>query len=325
MTTIVCAISGIEYRVEHFPHTINDRSESHPILSLPTKKLLSFIPRWVDGKLTPVESKLLFLGLMNSTGAIEFRAQALPSESTVALNMERLAKIVNWVDTVKLPSITIPHYAVTKDNCDLSNIRYWIDSWYECRTEFESGRVMRSDLDRQIDREAALQRMINSPSRSPAIYARILADWADSAVSFPKFAVSVNGTNLQCNEYWKEIIRNCGRTDYQIWKIELNDLKEIVDYLEDNLEHGTQFSTSLLRLMYDAVAKHENFLGLDISDSPYKIIDETSTTEQANIQALIIKAPDTLPTPEQYPSRVAYLRAKIAWDMAQKGKGTNNG
>jgi hypothetical protein len=255
---------------------------------------------------------------MNSTGAIEFRAQARPSDSTVALNMERLAKIVNWVDTIKVPSITIPHYAVTTDNCDLSNIRYWIDSWYECRETFETGRVIRSDLDRQINRELALQRMINNPQRRPEIYARILADWADAAVSFPHTLLSINGTSIACNEYWKEIIRNCGRSDYQIWKIELNDLKEIVDYLEDNLEHGTQFSSSLLRLMYDSVAKHENFLGLDLNDSPFKIIDETTTTEQANIQALVMGAPDKLPVQADYPSKVAYLRAKIAWEMAEK-------
>src|ERR1700753_2501888 len=161
MTTIVCALSGITYKVEHFPYTINDRTEYHPILGLPTKKLLSFIPKWVDGKLTPTESKLLFLGLLNSTQAIEFRAQAIPSESTVAYNMERLSKIVNWIDSVKLPSLPIPHFSITHDNQHLENVKHWIDAWYEVRQDFETGRVVRTNLDKQLAREAALTRIIN--------------------------------------------------------------------------------------------------------------------------------------------------------------------
>jgi len=36
------------------------------------------------------------------------------------------------------------------------------------------------------------------------------------------------------------------------------------------------------------------------------------------MKALIDSAPEEKPRPEQYPTKFAYMRAKLRWDMAQK-------
>jgi len=74
----------------------------------------------------------------------------------------------------------------------------------------------------------------------------------------------------------------------------------------------------------NAQAKKKNFLGLGDFDlqSRYSLVSDTANAEAINMQALIDSAPTELPRPEQYPTKFAYMKAKMRWDISQKASRT---
>jgi hypothetical protein len=57
---------------------------------------------------------------------------------------------------------------------------------------------------------------------------------------------------------------------------------------------------------------------MDLSRGKYQILTQDDTTETANIKAMIDSAPEHEPTPAQYPTKLAYLKAKLRWQVAKK-------
>ena len=56
----------------------------------------------------------------------------------------------------------------------------------------------------------------------------------------------------------------------------------------------------------------------EIDSSPFKIVE--GSVEEHNISVISASAPLEQPQPHQFSSRVQYLRAKAAWDLAQKAR-----
>jgi hypothetical protein len=243
--------------------------------------------------------------------------------------MESLAKTVIKLNTVTNPAVIFPRYVITSETKTLDNVSFWISNWEDSYKEFQSGYRSAHDSSKLITRENALSRLIKNPHRSVSSYAGQIADWASVAGSFPTFSLTnpLTGTVMECATYWKFLIHKCAHEE-QIFSIRRRDLEELLEHCEENIPIGTIHSNALFKILRHALEKQKNFLGLgdmDISSSTYQILDNPDDVESANLSAMIQSAPMEVPRPEQYPTKLAYLRAKLRYDLARKQSGPNGG
>jgi len=322
---ILCAYSSLTISCDHFPGFLSSREACHPIFHAPQKKLLSYLGKWAGSELTPVDSYLLFLSMLRSTDLVEFRVPATLTDKThsiVAQNMEMLAKTISKMNTIQNPSVIFPRVAITPDTKDLSNVSYWIDSWKQTYQDFLDGHISAHDSRKLILRESALERLIKNPHKPLSSYASQIADWAALAGDFPTFSLKspFNGESIYCSDYWKQIITKCAHEE-QLFSIPRNDLIELLEHCETNVPIGSIFSNALFKILRHALDRQKNFLGLgdlDIKKSTYQILTSTDSVEDGNIRAILQVSPDHPPKPEEYPTKFAYMKAKMRYDMAKK-------
>jgi hypothetical protein len=328
---VLCAISGIEFQCEHFPATLTSRETTHPIFHLKQKKLLAFTSKWSAGELTPTDSLLLFLALLNSTDLIDWRVpvqRTTMTDALVANNMEALVHAVGALNVIKNPALAVPSFAVTSDTKTLDNIHYWIQAWHDGVKTFKSGYRATSEWQLLRNREAVLERLIKTSTRQVESYAGILADWAELAGSFPKFDITdYAGSQVSIADYWKLIIRKCCKSE-SIIEIPKNDLLELIEHCEDTIQFGSIYSYELMKLLRAGLERQTGFLGVDFSKTDFVILDADTSVEDANKLSMMQNAPAEKPVESNYPTKFAYLKAKLSYDMAteyQKNLATQQG
>lgn len=320
---ITCAYSGLKLQISHFPAALDNREAIHPIFYIPQKKLLNYVFKWSQAELTPTDSYLLFLALLNSTELINWAtpAKITPrTDSIVANNMESLARIISYTNVISHPAFHMPGIVIDSGTNDLSNANMWIRDWQECYHEFASGYIREKEQEKIKNREQILQNFIKSANKPIQHYARILAEWAAEACDFPKSPTLVNGVSVPLSEFWKSIIVKCCKEEH-IFTILAADINELIEYCEENLEHGSIYAHTLMELLRAGQRRQINYLGLgdaDISTATYQIISNETTIEDANKMAMIQAAPDRLLPETAYPSKIAFLRAKLAFGMKQE-------
>ena len=324
---ILCSISSLEFTCEHFPGNLYQGEASHPIFNLPQKKLLSYLGKWGANELTPTDSYLLFLALLNSSELVQFRVPAIrtkETESIIALNMENLAKTVLTLNVTQNPSIYFPSYVITPDTKDLHNVQYWIQNWKDSYQEFKESKskgLDDRDAWKKLDhRQSALERLIKNPHRAISSYSNQLADWAIIAGKFPQSNTISRINNQPCTiaDYWKQIIIKAS-TDEGLFSLNHNDLEELIEHCETEIPIGTIYSNALFKVLRHAKEKHKNFLGLgDLTETTYEILNSSDSVEDANIRAIIQAAPENMPKLEDYPNKLAYMKAKLRYDMSRK-------
>jgi hypothetical protein len=57
---------------------------------------------------------------------------------------------------------------------------------------------------------------------------------------------------------------------------------------------------------------------IDLTGTTYHILNASASVEDANILAMIDSAPKEIPVVENYPSRIAFLRAKAKFELAKE-------
>ena len=330
---IICATSSLSFTTEHFPGQLANREFSHPVFSIPQKRLLSYVGQWASqdsAKFTPIDSYLLFVALLKSTDLVDFRAPTIRTERTaqvIAQNMELLCKVVSRLNSITSPESFFPHYVISKETQDLDNVEFWIQNWADSYEDFRAGKMRDSqgkdEWKKLLIRENALERLIKNPHRPISSYSQQLGDWASVAGSFPEFIMNnplPPFQKISCSDYWKILISKCSRSD-SLFSIPSTDLKELLDHCEEHISAGSIFSNSLFKTLRFALEKQKNYLGLgdmDISKSTFTILRSGDSVESANIQAAMDSAPQELPRREQYPTNFAYMKAKFRYEMAQK-------
>lgn len=331
---ILCSLSSLEFRVEHFPFSLDSKECYHPVFAIPQKKLLSVLASKYPESLTATDSYLGFLALLHSTSCIDWRVPCYQSrqvDAIVAQNMELLLRTVAQLNVIQHPAFTLPHFVITPETRSLTNVQHWINAWLEYYQDFLVGNKRAILHDKIVNREHAMEKLIKDKTKNPANYANHLAEWASLAGAFPTGAVPVEGKLMPLSEYWKQIIRRCARNE-GIFSINDVDLAELIEHCEDTLHtHGIYFH-SLLKVLRTAAENKRSFLGLgdfDIKTSTYRILTESDTVESAAIMAMVDSAPAQQPKESDYPSKLAYLRAVYRWKMkqdvdAQSAGDTNN-
>lgn len=313
MAKAICSKSGIQFEIQHFPYSFSHGELHHPVFDLSFEQLTAptVLSKWTARQLTEIDTKLYFLALLHSSELVEFHTYARPLLSVCEMNMEPLLRILQWQYTIKHPRLSMPRMAITPDTATLDNVRNWIMAWNAARVDFENGykELTRNQL--MMRKEDTLERLIRDQQKEIHDFAGILADWANLCADFPVYSTNVNGVILPLNEYWKQILITCSKTPTHIWRLDLKDMKELLEHLEDNLEHGSIYAHATMKLIRDGIATHNNYLG-------FSIVNYASDVERANVQVLADNAPSDEPRPENYPNKILYLKDKIRYSQAQK-------
>lgn len=334
MALIQCSKSGITFNCEHLPLAISSNySISHPLFSLPQKKLLSLAGQWSARKLSSTESYLLYLALLDSTELVQWRTAAQhtpPLDAIIENSMEKLLTIIGKINLIKSPSLVLPTFVISADTSNLGNSHHWIETWTESYHEWYDGYSVarkQSALAARLEaREEALQRLIKS-SASVDSYADKLADWAAIAGSFPTYETNhpLTGLPIQLDAYWKQIIRAIANDD-KFWRYPKKDIEELVDHCEDNITQGNIYSHTLMKYLRKGTTKHGDFFGFDTAPATTRFTVISTSTDNLgdasaiNLAAMIQKAPEDEPKKHQYASNFAWLKAFTQWKMAQKSR-----
>lgn len=311
---VYCRYSGLSFKVENFTHKM--RVEGiHPIFFVPTERLLNRAHDWADRRLDPQETRLLFLALLHSSDLVDFQVPARCAVATAEMHMEKLMNFLRWHSDKMAPALTLPSFVISNDTASLTNVGFWLEAWTDCRNDWENRRSYNRLRDILSKKEQALQKLIKSPIKSED-YAGKLADWAIAATSQP----------AHIQEYWKSLFKLKG---IAVYTARTADLQELLDEMEEKLQDyvGSIYPAAVLRHLRLLLAKNlkglEYALGMSdeflatqdfIADeeNPYKIL----SIEDTNKAAIAASAPLTQPKESDYPSKVAYLRAKAAYGIA---------
>lgn len=317
----LCAKSGILFKTEYFPFTDETGTRiTHPVFSIPQHKLLSLVKKWAGGELKEVDSYLLFLALLDSTGQVEFRVPCSFTSDTSSIvynNMEDLVHVVGHLNIIKHPAFAVSRIAITKENHTLANCHYWIQNWRDSISEFKEGYRKSRIHDDLMRREEALDRLIRTPHKEIQLATQI-ANWAEIAGSFPTFSIKSPFGEMECSEYWKLIIRKCINAE-SIFSVPTSDIQELIEHCEDKIEHGTIYAHTLMSMLRNGKAKQTDFLGLGEyteGEQSFVILNPNDSVLQANLQLLIQTAPAEEPKLTEYPSRFEWLKAHSKWKLA---------
>ena len=317
MAKILCGISGIEFSCDHLPIYLDSREYAHPIFFMPQKKLLGLYQKYRHGELGEIDSYLLFLAYFNSTDLIEWRVPAkyhAGTQSIIANTFDSLVSAVEKINRVKNPSVHFSHISVSPDTSNFTNCAYWIASWESTYESFVSGYASQRLKQELCDIEEKLAYLCKDANRDEVLFAARLATWADKAGTFPRFPIQVGASVMPCNEYWKQIIRKCTNAE-SIFNIPSKDVQELLEHCEEYIDAGSIYAHHLFKILKEGMKKQQGFLGL--GDFTFSIISEDTSAEQANRIAIIQNAPTEAPRRIDYPSQFAYLKAKLAFEMAQ--------
>ena len=251
----ICALSGIQFHCDHFPATVSSQDLAHPLFYVRPDKLLSYVDTiWQEGGLTTVDSYLLFLALLESTNQIEWRVPVHRTERTdsiVANNMERLSRLCLKIRNLPNKAKVLPFFSISKESNTLDNIASWLESWEDALADYIKGYKSASELQRKVELEAYLERLIKDKNKDAGSYSQSLASWADIAGNFPRGLTPLpNGQTLPLNVYWKQIITRCCRDD-SIFTIAEADLSELIAHCEEEIPHGSIYAHVLMKMLRD--------------------------------------------------------------------------
>lgn len=334
MARILCSLSGIEYKVEHMAVYLTSRESHHPIFDIPTKRLLELTPRWIEGELSSTENYLLYLALFNSTGLMDFRSPAMQTADTasiIAQNMAPLASIVERIwssGTTKISEILhLPSICITPDTKDLESSPDWITVWNNCYKDYEDHYSTSTALEKLNRQETILERYIRDHNKDISSYAGKLANWAADAGKFYDENYQVLNEHNKpemLSSYWKRIIVACAKTD-TVWNLHEGDLMDLIDHCENHICLGSIYGHTLMSLLRSGLQKKKDFLDIGDIDigqhgTSFRILDANTSVEDANKLALIDSAPLEMPIEKNYPNKLAWLKARLNYSMAQDYK-----
>ena len=320
MAKILCGISGVEFTCQYVPMQLNSREYVHPIFALKQKELERLYNKYKYNELDDTSSYLLFLAYLNSTNLIEWRVPAQyhsGTEAIIANNFQHLVRLVGEMNAVMSPSLQFARISISPDTKRLDNVAYWLASWESSLEDFYKGNRIQAKKRSLAELESRLEYIIKDPDRKEEILAARLADWAAKAASFPRNMIKVAGETIQCTEHWKHIIRKCINEE-AIFSVERETLQAIIEHCEQNLELGSIYTYNLLNILNKGLRAQSEFCGLQGFD--FTILDDTMGVEQQNILVIASSAGagTGAPQQQQYSSKFAYLKAKVAWEFSQE-------
>lgn len=308
------------------PTSLHSSTYTHPIFHVSQHRLISLAGQWASQKLTPTESYLLFLALLDSTELVQWKCHATytpQTDSLISSNMESLLGIIAKINLIKHPTFALPSFSINPTTTTLSNSHHWIQVWIENYNDWYQGKRDEAIRERLQDREDALQRLIKSsvPYES---YAKVLASWAASAGSFPTYDTThpISHQQIPLAEYWKQLIITVANED-KLWRYPRADIVELIEHCEENIMHGNIYAHTLMKYLRKGLSQYDDYLGfgeLVPSSTKFTIIPNDTPIHKINLAVLETTTPTEEPKKHQYPTQSAWLKAYTKWKLASVRK-----
>ena len=305
MAKLRCPISGLLYACDHIPITC---SIKHPIFTLQPKKLIGLYARYTKNDLSPTDSYLLLLALLNTIDSLEWRVPcalvptATATAALIANNIAQLVVVLEKTNAITVPSFTQPGYVINYENSDLSNLPVYIKAWKSNILDFHFAYKEDKILAKTRNIEATLQKLINNgEDRLSSIK---LADWAHLCASFP----------VDKEEHYKKLIRSCYNQE-KMFKYKIPEIEEVRDYCLAYIEPGSIYSYALHKVLEQGMQLNKSYLG-------YTLLDTASLGSSSELAILAAKAPEELPLAQDYATSTEFLKAKLRYNVAQRLRAT---
>lgn len=313
----ICPLSGTEFRISDSFLKISRQEAIHPLFNLSLKTLLAIYPQWLAGRLSEDESKVLFLAFLKHTELVEFRTTANPYPKLVAQNMEAMSKIASWkIALSSAQTINLPHFAITHQDRDLQSLPVWIEAWYKAREDWRDQYKADKFKDKLRHREEILQRLVHSHTRNETSYLRQLGEWAMLATGVP-----VDSEYYLC---WMPLFKLDPAkvpADIEVYnKAHTGNITDMLEHFSKELDltSGSLFAQEVIT--HVRKLHHCNtggFLHMLSGDPTFSFTSDP--IEDLNRKAASAGASLDEPRAVDYPSRLAYLRAKAAWQLSEHG------
>lgn len=328
MARILCSISGLEYKTQHFPYYACANESHHPVFDIPAHKLPGiYESSYLSGTLSSEENYLLYLALFRSTGMVDFRLAATRTDKTPGIIANSIHSLVQMqtrilaIGSSRMAEVlSLPRFIITVETRDLTPCPDWLRVWQDNYTDYQTGYRTSTALEKLTRMEESLERSIKSKLKDVSGYAYQLANWAEQAGSFPTYEVlDQDDTVIHMNDYWKRIIKFCAKGD-SIYSVPDQDLIDLIEHCEETIAHGNIQAATLMALLRSARDKKGTLATLGDIDltRTFKILKPGDGVEEANMLALILSAPKELPLEKAYPNKLAYVRAKLKYQQAQE-------
>lgn len=312
MANVTCAISGIVFNTSFLdgvsiPHTAG---YYHPIFALSQKQLYQLYSKHTRLELKSVDSYLLFLAFLHSSGQITWKCPAAKDPNSASTrrmienNISQLVSVLEKTSCIRWQGFTQPSFSVTYDNAQLDQIPNWIEAWKANLEQFGSKRADTRTLEALNKIENKLSYLILS-GEDPRNFSAVIAEWADRVSEFP----------AEHREDWKRHIRSCFNTT-KMFATPLADLKAIKEHCECNIEAGSIHFHTLCKVLREGIGRHVNYLGGSSLALGYTLLPLDSTKNDAELESLAAKAGDKPPVEGEYSSKLDYLRAKTRYQTA---------
>lgn len=326
MANFTCRISGLRYSVPGFSSLESPLVQTHPIFHTTLPKLQSYVHDYFQNHLSEEESYLLYLAFWNQTGLVEFYTPAKLCTKTAGIIARNLDNIVSISRNLQHITLDLPRIRIDHETSDLENSPDWIDAWESCFKDHKEHYKTATALERLTRKETTLERYIKDPSKDIVTYAHQLALWASDAGDFPQYDAGLDksilgGAKMTLAAYWRHIIKACCKVE-SIWEVEQKDLEELIEHCEDHIPHGSIYAQELMSLLRSGQQKKKNYMDVGdvdvgLNGTVFRILKGDASVEDAAKIALIDSAPKEKPVESHYPNKLAYLKAKMNYNLAQ--------
>ena len=320
MANITCAISGLRFSLAGMEGISIPASTGyyHPVFTLPQKTLYRLYYQHTRNQLSPIDSYLLFCAFLHQTGQIDWQAPATcnPSDARtkrlVQNNLAQLIAVYEKTSIIKHPSFKQPSFVVSYDNGSLEQVHNWILAWHENLVAFNVSRAtyaqqrdlakIEADLDQKLQAGIPLEKL-------PAI----ISSWASQTAEFP----------TDKDEAYQRVIRSCFNST-KMFNTPLPLIKEVQEYCFANIEPGSIHFHTLCEILKEGASRHLDYLGGSTLALGYTLLDTSATggTREgdlktvAELTTIAGTAPLEQPIESDYPTKLAYLKARLAYRVA---------
>jgi hypothetical protein len=308
---LFCPYSGTHLTLAEFPE-LRARIR-HPIFELPLQQLEDLRASTNSDS----EHYLLVLAFLNSSTLVEFRTPAKFSTLSVQnaiTHLEPLAWAARTVLEFPKPSEAFPRLVIDESTADLSTLGTWLGLLKDSFAELSRAARVKSETKVLETLEEYLDRVPASPSK--------LADWAAIVGKFPKDKLpewkslirkAVEGSLKESPE---ELIRFC-ELQIPIDSVYAIDLMKHLRGVEDSVLEG--FGCGWQKpvaagVRYQILEPRERNERSESGPGPGTVLGSSPGT--LGVASSVPTVPE--PKKSQFPTLLAYMKAKTAWDSAQR-------
>tara|TARA_R110000744_G_scaffold380321_1_gene500695 strand:+ start:2900 stop:3679 length:780 start_codon:yes stop_codon:yes gene_type:complete len=226
--------------------------------------------------------------------------------------MRQLVAVLEQSRAILHPHFEQPKFRVTYDNSSLEQIPNWIKAWRKNVTNFGELRLDEKEYESLKKLTNKFTYLINNGTE-PAVLAQTVANWASRAAEFPKDKIQLYKTTI-ANSFHRA----------RMFNTPLALLKEVKEYCQSNIDVGSIHFHTLTKTLDAGIKNHIDYLGGDSQSTGYTLLPSISANDkeviqrtEAELAIIVSNAPSSEPLAENYSTNLEFLRAKLAYRVAQ--------